>query len=182
MIISNDLKVTSEILWKGALFFGLIDLFFVSLIVKFIKPDKLFKMKWRLVIVMTIFFCVLFGAIASIFFWDTVYSYVFPLWFRWIIAPVYGLLFAIAGLLCWWIAFSIYGNPVLIFCLLGGLWGIITHILAIMRGILDKPPMLQGAGPASALTIAALEFIFYWCVCLTIARLTQLIFSKNSAH
>jgi len=170
MIISDDIKVTTEILLKGALLFALVDIVYVVIMTKFIKAGDLVRMKWHLVVVMGIFFFFLFGTVVSIIFWDSVYSYVFPAWARWIIPPLYGLLFSLAGLLFWWIASRFAKGSLIIFCLLGGLWGILTHILAIYRGILEKPPMLKGAGPGSALTIAAFEFIFYWCICLTISR------------
>ena len=182
MVISNDIKVTTEILLKGALIFALIDIIFVGILTKFIKHGDLYKMKWKLVIVMAIFFCLLFGSIVSILFWDSVYSYVFPSWARWIIPPLYGLIFSMAGLFFWWIASRSSTSQVIIFCLFGGLWGVITHILAIQRGILDKPPMLIGASPIAALTIAAFEFIFYWCICLTITKLILHIKSKKATN
>jgi hypothetical protein len=174
MAITGNVTVTTELLWKGTLVFALADLIFVSILVRIIKPDELIKMKWRLVIVMAFFFCALFGVVVSIMFWDSVYSYVFPTWFRWIVPPLYGSLFSIAGLLFWWISTRSGSFPVLLFCLFGGLWGVITHILAIQRGMLEKPPMLNGAGHAAALAIAAFEFIFYWCVCLSITRVLLL--------
>jgi hypothetical protein len=180
MIASNDLKVTSEILWRGALLFAVIDLVFVPILIKIVKPAEFFKMKWHLVIIMALFFFFLFGFIVSFIFWDSVYSYVFPSWARWIIPPLYGLLFSMAGLFFWWIGSCSPKGQVIIFCLLGGLWGVLTHILAISRGILDKPPMLIGASPVAALTIAAFEFIFYWCICLTITRLILHLRLKNN--
>jgi hypothetical protein len=180
MTALNDLKVTTEMLWRGALFFSVIDIVFVFIIIKIVKPSDLFKMKWTLVIVMATYFTFLFGFITSFLFWDSVYSYVFPSWARWIIPPLYGLLFSMAGLFFWRIASRSHRSQVIIFCLSGGLWGVITHILAIYRGILDKPPMLIGASPFAALTIAAFEFIFYWCICLTIARLILHLSLKNN--
>jgi hypothetical protein len=180
MVISNGIKVTTEILLKGAFIFALIDIIFVGILTKFIKHGDLFKMKWKLVIIMAIFFCLLFGSIVSILFWDSVYSYVFPAWARWIIPPLYGSLFSVVGLFFWWIASRITKSQVIIFCLFGGLWGVITHILAIHRGILDKPPMLIGASPVAALTIAAFEFIFYWCICLAITRLILYLRSNKN--
>jgi hypothetical protein len=171
MITSGDLKVTSEILLRGALLFAVIDMVFVPVLIIIVKPADFFKMKWKLVFIMGLFFFFLFGFIVSFLFWDSVYSYVFPSWARWIIPPLYGLLFSAAGLFFWWIGTRSSKGQVMIFCLLGGLWGVITHILAISRGILDKPPMLIGASPAAALIIAAFEFVFYWCICLTITRL-----------
>ena len=168
MIPSTEIKVTTEILFKGAFYFAIIDVLFVAIILRRIKPADLHKMKWRLVVFMVLFFSALFAVLVSTLFWDTVYSYVFPLWARWIIPPVYGLLFASFGLFAWWLSFRLRTNAVMNFCLLGGLWGIITHTWAIYRGILDKPPMLQGTSPVAAVLIATFEFIFYWCVCLSL--------------
>jgi hypothetical protein len=173
MNIPDDIKVTTEVLWKGAIFFALIDSMLITVVTRFIKPVDLFKMKWRLIIFMAVFFCILFGLVMSLIFWDSVYSYVFPSWIRWIIPPSYGVLFSLVGLFFWWLAFKLPTNPVLNFCILGGLWGLTTHILAIHRGILDKPPMLQGASSISALTIATFEFIFYWSICVGFTYLIE---------
>jgi hypothetical protein len=173
MNIPNDLKVTTELLWRAALVFALIDVFMITFLTRLIKPKDLLKMKWRLIIVMAVFFCLLFGSIMSIIFWDSVYSYVFPSWMRWIIPPAYGILFSMAGLFFWWLAFRLPTNPVMIFCILGGSWGFLTHYFAIQRGLLEKPPMLQGASSLSALTIATFEFIFYWSICLGITFLIE---------
>ena len=177
MIVSGDLKVTTAILLKGAFVFAFIDLVYISALSRIVKTGDLAKMKRELLIVMFLFFFILLGSVMSIIFWYPVYSYVFPLWARWIIPPVYGLLFSLIGLLFWWLAVRVRKFQVIIFCLLGGLWGVFSHILAIARGILDRPPMLKGSSPAAALVIAFFEFTFYWCVCLTISRL---IFSLRS--
>jgi hypothetical protein len=169
----NELKITNEILIKGAFIFAAADIIYVTLLIRIIKPDNFVNMKWRLTSVMGAFFFVLFGTIVSYIFWDSVYSFVFPFWFRWIIPPAYALLFALYGLLVWWLSVKTGKKMVLYFCLFGGLFGILTHTFAIFRGILEKPPMLTGANPYAALLIATFEFIFYWCVCLTIAYLTK---------
>ncbi len=178
MISSEEIKITTEILLKGALLFAIIDIVFLTVLAKLIKPDYLYKMKWRLVILMAFFFCILYGIIVSIIFWDPVYCYVFPLWTRWIIPPSFGLLFSLIGLFFWWLAFRLPGNAVINFCILGGLWGITTHIFAVYRGILEKPPMLKGASPFAAILIAAFEFIFYWCICLGLISLFGYIRSQ----
>jgi len=70
-------------------------------------------------------------------------------------------------------------NAIMNFCILGGLWGIVSHLLAINRGILEKPPMLQGSGPFAAIVIAAFEFIFYWCVCVLLTFLSDKLTSNK---
>jgi len=173
MALPPDAKVTSEILWRGALIFSLIDIVFIIVLTRFIKPEKFRQMKWTLVATMVVFFTALWGILAAYYFWDPVYGFFFPEWSRWLIPPVYGLLFSVAGLLFWWIALRVPGNVVINFCLLGGLWGMVTHLWAVYRGILVKPPMLQGASPVAAVVIAIFEFMFYWCITLSIASLLQ---------
>lgn len=171
----NEIKVTTAVLLKGAFFFVLFDSVLITVLARLVRSEDLFRLKWKLVGFMGVFFFLLFGSLASIIFWDSVYSYVFPLWARWIIPPVYGLLFAAVGLFFWWLAFRLRTNAVVTFCLLGGVWGTATHLWAIYRGIMVKPPMLQGASPAAAVLIATFEFIFYWCVCLAIVSLGDYI-------
>lgn len=182
MNIPDNIKVTSEVLWRGAIFFASIDFVLVAVLTRYVKPQDFFKVKRKLIIIMAVYFCFLFGTIMSLIFWDSVYSYVFPSWLRWIIPPCYGLLFSLIGLFSWWLAVKLPGKPVVSFCISGGLWGLLTHILAIHRGILDKPPMLQGASSVAALTVAAFEFIFYWCICLGFTFLIDRIGTKLFSH
>jgi hypothetical protein len=168
-----DIRITSEVLWRGALIFALIDAGFVPLLAWRIKPARFRQLKWILVGTMAVFFSAIWGALASYYFWEPVYHYIFPEWARWLLPPVYGLLFAAVGLLFWWLALRLPGNAVVNFCLLGGLWGMISHVVAVHGGIVDKPPMLQGASPVAAIVIAIFEFIFYWCISVSAAWLLR---------
>ena len=49
---------------------------------------------------------------------------------------------------------------------MGGQWGMLTHIMAVFLGIVDKPPILQGMAPAVAVIIAIFEFVIYWGIIL----------------
>ena len=77
------------------------------------------------------------------------------------------------GMILWESAQRFKFHPVIGYSLLGGLWGIGTHIWAVYRGVVEKPPMLQGASPVAAVVIAFFEYIFYWCVILSVAVLMQ---------
>ncbi len=46
-----------------------------------------------------------------------------------------------------------------------------THLWAVYRGIVDKPPLLQGVAPAAAVVVAVFEFMFYGCIILSVASL-----------
>ena len=55
------------------------------------------------------------------------------------------------------------------FCVFGSLWGMVTHVWAVYRGIVDNPPMLQGTSPVAAVVAAVFEFMLYWCIILGVA-------------
>jgi hypothetical protein len=166
---SSEIHVTSEILWRATLIGIVIDSIFVILLVRRVTAETFKQLKWPLVITSGIFWASMWLVMVVGKYWDMVYGYVFPAWARWYIPPVYGLLFVGIAYLLWSAAVRLPGKPVLTYCLLGGLVGTITHIWAINRGILDKPPMLQGVSPLSATVFPFFEFVFYWCVILTIA-------------
>jgi hypothetical protein len=165
----SDIHVTSAALWKGTVIGVVIDSIFVIVLLRLVTAEKFRQLKWPLVISSGIFWAVMWLVVGCIVYWDAAYSYVFPAWARWYIPPAYGVLFAVIAWLIWWAAVSRRGNPLLTYFLLGGAVGTITHIWAIYRGLLDKPPMLQGVSPLSATVFPFFEFLFYWCVILTLA-------------
>ena len=170
MTLPPDIKVTSEVLWRGTLIFALIDLGFVPLLAWRIKETRFRQLKWALVGTTAIFWSLLWAWVLD-WGWDSVYSYVFPDWIRAWLPLLQGLHFAVVGLVFWWSALRLARNPVAGFCLFGGLWGMVTHVWAVYRGIVDKPPMLQEASPVAAVVIAMFEFMFYWCIILSVAWL-----------
>ncbi len=169
MTLPPDAKLTSEMLWRGALVFALIDLGFVPLLAWRIQPLRFRQLKWMLVVGTAIFWSLLWTWVLD-WAWDSVYSYVFPNWLRTWLPLAQGLHFALIAVIFWSIALH-FSSPVVGFCLLGGLWGMVTHLWAIYWGIVDKPPMLQGVSPTAAVVIAIFEFMFYWCVILSLALL-----------
>jgi hypothetical protein len=163
-----DIKITTGLLYKGALVFALMDAVYIPLLLWRIKEETFLRMKWSIVIAAAlVWFGIWSWAIGN--FWETVYSYVFPAWAQtwvpWIALVVAGLV----ALVLWSLTIHIKRNVILTFCLMAGIIGSLTHIWAVYRGIVTKPPMLQGASPLGAITIAFFEYIFYWCVILTLA-------------
>lgn len=164
--------VTSEMLWQAAVIFGLVDAVFVAILVKRINREQFRGLRTVLAITSGVFWFLVW-ILMSVFFWVPVYHYVFPEWARWLIPCVYGPLFGLLALLFWNLALRIPGNPVVNFCILGGLWGMATHIWAIYRGLLEGPPMLRGADPVAIAVMPVFEFIFYWCLILTASSSVQ---------
>ena len=172
MEIPAGAKVTTQILLWGALIFALLDAAWVPLLAWKIKTLEFRQLKWPLVITTGLFWCGMWAWVLTVF-WEPVYHYVFPDNLRWFIPPLYGLLFAAVARLFWGLALRLPENAVFTYVLLSGSLGLLTHVWAIYRGILEKPPLLQGAAPAAALVIAAFEFIFYGCSILSVAWLAK---------
>lgn len=169
-MLPDNFKITTEMLWQGALVFALLDAVYVPLLVWREKPVRFRQVKWMLVVVTAIaWYGIWRWAIGG--FWDTVYVYVFPAWGKHFIPIVFGLFNALVALGLWNLVLHLRTNPVVGYCLAGGLWGILTHIWAVYRGVVSKPPMLQGASPVAAVVIAFFEYMFYWCVILTLSAL-----------
>jgi hypothetical protein len=172
-----DHKVTTEVLWRAAIVFALIDVPFVILLMKHLTRETFVRFRPFLVVTSGVFWFVVW-ILMGIYFWDSVYHYVFPPWARWVIPPAYGILFSLIALLFWWIALRLPGVPVLTFCILGGLWGAATHLWGVSRGLIDSPPMLQGLSTTSVAIMPVFEFVFYWCVILSIS----LFLYRHSKH
>jgi hypothetical protein len=163
-------KITTEILWQGAIIFALIDAIFLIILTRRINGQTLKELRLFLITTAGVFWLFVWF-LMNLVFWEPVYHYVFPDWARWLIPPVYGALFFCVALLFWWLSFRIPGKPTLNFCILGGLWGMITHVWGISCGLIDKPPMLKGVSPLSVAVMPIFEFIFYWCIILSISLL-----------
>jgi hypothetical protein len=165
-------KITTDVLWLGTLIFAVLDALVVAILAWRIKRGTFRRIQWVLGITSFLFWSALWAwGLAT--FWESIYRYVFPAWAHWMIPPVFGLLYAGISLLLRWLALRWRGNAVVNFCLLGGLWGLITHLIAVSIGIVTKPPALQGAAPAAAVIFAIFEFMFYWCVILSLAVFMQ---------
>jgi len=172
MTLPPVVKISTELLWRGALLFASLDLILVSLLVWRVKPATFRQLKWELILVTAVFWGALwFWAVG--YYWELVYQYLFPGWSRWYLPFFQAALTALAASLAWRLSWRMCINPVLAYCLLGGLWGFLTHLWAVHMGVVDKPPFLQGAAPISAVVIAIFEFIFYWCVIILLALLVR---------
>lgn len=176
-----SIKITTELLYQGALIFALMDAVYVSLLAWRVNEETFRKLRGPLVIAAAlVWYGIWAWAIGN--YWETVYVYVFPAWTRtwmpWIALVAAGLV--VSGL--WAVAIRIRWSPVLAYCLLGGLLGSLTHLWAVYRGIVTKPPLLQGVSPFAAIVIAFFEYMFYWCTILVLAKLIAWLWARLPKH
>lgn len=167
-----DIKATSDLYWVSAIITALIDSVFVSLLTWRIRRLRFRQLSVTLIVVSSIFWSLLY-TIAAWAFWDSCYSYIFSNWVRWLV-PIYGVLLGGVALLFWWLALRLPGNPVVNFCILGGLHSLPGHLFGgYGRGLLQKCPILHNVSPASALVFGIFEFVFYWSVVISIAAMLR---------
>jgi hypothetical protein len=173
----EDIKVSTEMLLQGSLVFALLDAVYIPLLTWRIRPLLFKQLKWLLVLISGGIWFGIWQTVLTVF-WESVYVYVFPIWAKNWIPLAFGTLMAAVSLGIWSLAQRGPSHPLPIFCLLAGTWGVLTHTWAIDRGIMTNPPMLQGASLYAALLIAFFEYIFYWCVIITLAGLIGWIWQK----
>lgn len=164
----SEIRITTGLLLQGALFFAVIDVILVAGLAWRIRPAVFRQLRVPVIITTAVFWWLLWFVVLNLF-WEIVYRYLFPQWSRWLLPFFHAALTAFVASLAWRLSWRLRMSPVAAYCLLGGLWGILSHIWAVWLGVVDKPPMLQGASPLAAIGMAFFEFIFYWCVILIIA-------------
>jgi len=168
-MIPEDIHITTHTLLIGTGMFILLDAITIPLLAWRVNAAAFRKSRWLLVLVaLVVWFGIWNWAIDN--YWETVYSYLFPAWAQNWIPPAYGLVNSAICLGLWSLSMQTK-YPAVVFCLLGGVWGVCGHIWAVFLGIVTKPPMLQGASPVAAVLISFFEYIFYWCVIAAIAAL-----------
>jgi len=156
-------RATSEGLWRATLIAALIDVPLLLLVSRWVSSELFYKLKWYLVGAAFVVYAVLWGTFGAVYYWDAVYSAIFPAWFRWLLPLVYGLLFGALALAFWQASILMTRWQVVWFSLLGGLMSLVGHGIGISRGLL-RVPLLANVSAVSALVFGVFEFIFYWCV------------------
>jgi hypothetical protein len=156
-------------MWVTTVIWALVDAGLLALLLWRVKPDRFRRSAWPFVIASAIFWGI-FAISLYLIFWDTYYSHFIPPYVRWL-APLAAIEYGLVGWLLWWLARKLPGNPVLSFCLLGGLESILEHLLGSYGLKILDVPMLQGLTPLSILAFAFFEYILYWGVVVALAAL-----------
>jgi len=154
---------------KVTLIWALVDMGLLVLLLWRAKPEWFQRSGWLMAISSAIFWGIFAISLYQIF-WDRYYSHFVPEYVRWL-TPAAAIEYGLVGWLLWWIAKKLPGNPVLTFCLLGGLESIPEHLLGIYGFKILDIPILQGMTPLSVLVFAFFEYILYWGAVVALAGL-----------
>src|SRR3972149_2162189 len=167
-MVNESARVTSELLWRATAIALLIDIPLLFLVGRFVSSELFRHLKWYLGGVAFVVYAVLWGVFGSVYFWDSVYQAVFPVWSRWLLPLWFGGLFGVAAIVFWRISAAARRWQAVWFVLLCGLVSLVGHGIGIRRGLL-RVPLLSEASAASALVFGVTEVIFYWCGLVALA-------------
>ncbi len=159
--------------------FFVLAIILVGLLVWRVKPAQFRMLSWQAFGGGSAVFWGVFAGVMMLLAWDSYYRYYAPAWDR-IAGPLAAiLLYFLLGLMLRWAALKLPGNPIVTFCLLGGLESVPEHALAIYRFHILQIPMLQDATAASIFIFAFFEYVVYWsialCVAITINRIALIV-------
>jgi hypothetical protein len=150
---------------------ALLDTGLILLARRMVRREQFRQMRWLLVVASGVFFLLVWTTVLW-WGWDWFYSYIFPAWGRYLLPPLFGVVYAFFAVGMSWLSLRLRGNPAIIWCLLGGVEGLLTHIYAIYGlGAADKPPIIHGVNQFSVLIFAVFEKAFYWSLILLVCRI-----------
>ncbi len=150
-----------------------VDAIFISILIWRIKPSRFRELRWTLVGTAAVLWSGFAFFLVSAF-WDSYYRYFYPGWLH--SGGVLVFVPLLFGFLAWvfhWLALRLPGNPIVTFSLLCGAESVLEHLWGLYAFRILEIPLLQGASPASILAFCFPEYIFYWCVLISVAAVVQ---------
>ncbi len=169
----EGVTVSSGQFWGSAALATALDVILIALLTWRIDNSHIRSLRWTLVLTAAVFWSV-FGIVLVQVFWDSYYRYFYPGWLHGAALLLFvPLCFGGLALLFHWLALRLPGNPILSFCLLGGVESVLEHLWGIYVLRIFDVPMLQGVSPVPVLVFAFPEYVFYWCIVIALAALTQ---------
>lgn len=166
--------MTTELFLVAAATALVVDLVLLWLVFCTISLQRYYSLAWAVLASAFTFWSILWKVMLA-WGWEWFYGYIFPEWAKnW--TPVLGITYAFVGMLIWWMATKLPGNPAINFCLLGGFEGIISHIYALFGlQAIENVPLLAGVDPFAIIIFALAEKILYWSLVLYLAVILQSI-------
>ena len=166
--MSSVARITSPDLWLGAVMTAVIVAGLVVVASRLVSREAFRQLKWYLVVSAAVTYGMLWAVFGSVYFWSSVYGFVFPSWSRWVLPFFFGGVDGLAALGFWWVSIRVAKWQVAVFIILAGPWSAVGHGIAMLKGLLTVPYLVQ-ATAASALAFATVEYMFYECAIVAMA-------------
>jgi hypothetical protein len=166
-------------LWLTTLVWAIIAVALIVVIGRRGNIERLRQMPWyRLPLIAG----VLWGGFAVVLiwgYWKDYYSYFIPPYVKWF-APAAALTYFVIAHGLRWLALRLPGNPIINFCLLGGVESIPEHALGIYGFHILEIPILKDMSATSIFIFAFFEYIVYWAVVVGVALLVDKFWIKRA--
>jgi hypothetical protein len=137
-------------------------------------PDLLSSSSLELIVAASLFWGFL-SLFAFHYFWDMYYQFIYPNWFR----RLGGVNFILYAVIAWGMGSIIRESEistVLLFLLLGGLEGVLEHIIGIYAlDVVNQVPWLHGLKTVPILLFSFVEYVVYWSIVLWISLVFQVL-------
>lgn len=155
-------------LLSQSLILCLLDLVILPVLVYATRKTPASALNWPVAIASALFWELL-SLLLVILLWDLEHKYIYPARARWLV-PFNLVVYGGLGWGLWWLAQRLPGVAQVWFAFLGGVEGLVEHLVGIYRlGILDKVPLLQGVSPLSVLVFSYFEYMLYWTIVIWLA-------------
>ena len=159
----TDNPITNKDIWGSTAVFAIIGILLL-LPLLFVYPDVDFLQSPQAIIAASGIFWGVFSVFAFRAFWDLYYQHIYPGWVR-PLAPLNIFLYAAFGLILWFLANRFNTVPVLVFILLGGIEGLLEHVIGVYSlRILEKVPVFNALTPGPVFIFSFFEYIVYWSI------------------
>jgi hypothetical protein len=178
-VINTD-QATSDLFWNVTLITIVFDAPLVFIAARWVSSELFIKLKWHLAVSAFIIYAVIWGAFASVYFWEEVYQWIFPDWTRWLLPLAFGIFYGLLAAAFWHISKFAGRWQSVCFILLGCIFSLVGHGIGISRGLFQVP-LLANASAESMLTFGIFEFIFYWCAIVYLSVFLQWLI-KHLGH
>jgi hypothetical protein len=173
-----------QLMTKNTPIFFALAFILICLLAWRVKPAQFRLLRWQAVGFSSALFWSVFAGVMISYAWDFYYRYYAPSWDR-IVAPLGAIvLYFLLGLLLRWAALRLPGNPIISFCLLGGLESVPEHAIAIYRFHILQIPFLQDTTATAIFILAYFEYTVYWslalCLAIAVDRLINYIRKRTA--
>lgn len=159
---------------SSTLAFGLLACM-LSIPLVLLQAQVVFSRSWITLVAASAVFWGIVSMLASKYFWGSYYVYIYPPWLRRLF-PLNLVLYSLIALVMWFFVKQLGFNVVISFLILGGLEGILEHIIGIYGlDILEKVPWLVGLDPLPILAFSFVEYVFYWSLVIWLVLAFQAI-------
>ena len=159
----TDNPVTNKDVWGSTAVFAIIGILLL-LPLLFVYQDVDFLQSPQAIIAASGIFWGVFSVFAFRAFWELYYQHFYPGWVR-PLAPLNIFLYAAFGLILWFLANRFNTVPVLVFILLGGIEGLLEHVIGVYSlRILEKVPVFNALTPGPVFIFSFFEYIVYWSI------------------